>query len=60
MEVSDGSAVCSSIDAMEKEVYGVLLVDDGIAVLPFAVFYKTAAGGVGEGWVGGTAGGDRG
>ena len=53
--MSNGSAVCASIDAMEEEVDGVLLADDSISVLTFAVLDKTAAGGVGEGWVGGTA-----
>ena len=55
MEVGDGSTVRSSIDTMEKEVDGVLLIDDGIVVLTFTALDKTAAGGVGEGWVGGTA-----
>ena len=31
MEVSNGSAVCASIDAMEEEVDGVLLADDSIS-----------------------------
>ena len=55
MEVGDGSTVRSSIGVMEKEVDGVLRIDDGIVVLTFAALDKTAAGGVGEGWVGGTA-----
>ena len=55
MEVGDGSTVRSSIDTMEKEVNGILFIDNGIVVLAFAALYKTAAGGVGEGWVGGTA-----
>ena len=55
MKVGDGSTVRSSIDTMEKEVNGILFIDNGIVVLAFTALYKTAAGGVGEGWVGGAA-----
>ena len=53
--MGDGSTMRSSIDTVEKEVDGVLLIDDGITVLNLAVFDETAASGVAEGWVGGTA-----
>ena len=55
VEVGDGPAVRASVEAMEKEVDGVLLIDDGITVLTLAVFDETAVSGVAEGWVGGTA-----
>ena len=41
--MGDGPAVRASVEAMEKEVDGVLLIDDGITVLTLAVFDETAA-----------------